>query len=68
MHTLKSNDYHGLTISDNKTPNMTTLDKTRNMLTAKNGKYNYNNIISDKAILQGNNTIAYYNNKPESHI
>ena len=63
MHTLKSNDYHGLTISDNKTPNMTTLDKTRNMLTAKNGKYNFNNIVSDKAILQGNNTIGYYNNK-----
>ena len=70
MNTLKSNDYHGLTISDNKTPNMTTLDKTR---TGKNGKYN-NNIFQDKAMQQSNNTIGYNNrgylkkNLPKTYI
>ena len=31
LRTLKSNDYYRITISDNKTPNMTTLDRTRNI-------------------------------------
>ena len=75
MHTLKSNEYHGITISDNKTPNMTTLDRTRNLRSTKNTKYkNINNIISDKATPQYNNSNIYNNkgyirnNLPKNYI
>ena len=66
MNTLKSNDYRGLTISDNnKTPHMTTMDKTRNLTnnkTLKNNKYSKNNINQlDKFSAQFNNTLV--NNK-----
>ena len=75
IHTLKSNEYHGITISDNKTPNMTTLDKTRNLYTTTNLKYkNINNEITDKAIPQYYNSIVYNNkgyirnNLPKNYI
>ena len=75
LHTLKSNEYHGITISDDKTPNMTTLDRTRNLRSTKNTKYkNINNIISDKATPQYNNSIIYNNkghirnNLPKNYI
>ena len=75
IHTLKSNEYHGITISDNKTPNMTTLDKTRNLYTTTNLKYkNVNNEITDKAIPQYYNSIVYNNkgyirnNLPKNYI
>ena len=63
IHTLKPNDYHGLTISDNKTQNMTTLDKTRNLRTIKFAKTN-NNIYFDKSLSHNSNIYTIpYNNK-----
>jgi alpha-tubulin suppressor-like RCC1 family protein len=61
LRTLKSNDYYGITISDNKTPNMTTLDRTRNIPKNKLTKYinNNNNNILDKS--QKNNINAIGN-------
>ena len=61
LRTLKSNDYYGITISDNKTPNMTTLDRTRNIPKNKITKYinNNNNNILDKS--QKNNINAIGN-------
>ena len=68
IHTLKSNDYHVLTISDNKTPNMTTLDKTRNLhstkMTKNSNKYinnKNNNIVLDNSSVKSNNVIINKN-------
>ena len=64
LNTLKSQDYKGLTISDNKTQNRTTLDRTRNQQSIMAGKYiSNNNIVSDRTLNKTNNlnTIAYNN-------
>ena len=58
LNTLKSIDLKYLSISDSKTQNMTTLDRTRNQLSIKNG--NNNNIISKRILPKKNlNTIGY---------
>ena len=60
LRTAKPNNYNGLTLSDNKSPNMTTLDGTRNMKNTKNSK---NNKIPNNKTISINNTIGYNNNR-----
>ena len=64
----KQSDYHGLTISDNKSPNMmTSLDKTKNLKSTKNnnknGNNNYykNNNLDSKTLSYNNHTMGYNN-------
>ena len=63
----KQSDYHGLTISDNRSPNMmTSMDKTKNLKSTKNsnknGNNNYkNNNLDSKTPSYNNHTIGYNN-------